>query len=89
MYKVMKTFICRSCMNPVTGTGRTSVDIGVNANLELVDKLGLELGLGYGFVLGLVYGHGIWFVLLLALAFYENIRNTSHFITMYHYWTRY
>jgi len=25
-------------MNPVTGTGHTSVDIGVNANLELVDK---------------------------------------------------
>jgi len=25
-------------MNPVTGTERTSVDIGVNANLELVDK---------------------------------------------------
>jgi len=25
-------------MNPVTGTGRTSVDIGVSANLELVDK---------------------------------------------------
>jgi len=25
-------------MNPVTGTGCTSVDIGVNANLELVDK---------------------------------------------------
>ena len=25
-------------MNPVTGTGCISVDIGVNANLELVDK---------------------------------------------------
>jgi len=25
-------------VNPVTGTGRTSVDIGGNANLELVDK---------------------------------------------------
>ena len=25
-------------MNPVTGTGCTSVDIGVNANLQLVDK---------------------------------------------------
>jgi len=22
-YKVMKTFVCRSCMNPVTGRGRT------------------------------------------------------------------
>jgi len=38
MYKVIKTFVCRGCVNPVTGTGRTSVDIGVNANLELVDK---------------------------------------------------
>jgi len=25
-------------MNPVRGTGRTSVDIGVNANLDLLDK---------------------------------------------------
>jgi len=38
MYKVMKSFICRGCVNPVTSTGRTSVDIGVSANLELVDK---------------------------------------------------
>jgi len=38
MYKVMKTFICRGCVIPVTGTGCTSVDISVNANLELVDK---------------------------------------------------
>jgi len=37
MYKVMKTFVCRGFVNPVTGTGRTSVDIDVNANLELVD----------------------------------------------------
>jgi len=35
MYKVMKTW---GCVNPVTGTGRTSLDIGVNANLDLVDK---------------------------------------------------
>jgi len=35
---MMKTFICRGCVNPVTGTERTSVDIGVNTNLELVDK---------------------------------------------------
>jgi len=34
----MKTFICRGCVSPVTGTGCTSVDIGVNANLELLDK---------------------------------------------------
>jgi len=26
-------------VNPVTGRGCTSVDIGANANLELVDKL--------------------------------------------------
>jgi len=38
MYKVMKSLVCRSCMNPLTGTGRTSVDIGVNANLEVVEK---------------------------------------------------
>jgi len=25
-------------MNPVTGIGHTSVDIGVNTNVELVDK---------------------------------------------------
>jgi len=37
MYKVMKTFTSRGCVNPVTDAGRTSVDIGVNANLELVD----------------------------------------------------
>ena len=38
MFKVMKTFVCIGCMNPVTGKGRTSVDIGVNANQVLVDK---------------------------------------------------
>jgi len=38
MYKVMKTFICRGCMNPVTSTECTSVNIGVSANLELVSK---------------------------------------------------
>jgi len=38
MYKVMKSFICRWCMNPVTGTSCTSVGIAVSANLELVDK---------------------------------------------------
>jgi len=31
----MKSFICRGRVNPVTST---SVDIGVSANLELVDK---------------------------------------------------
>jgi len=38
VYKVMKTFICRGCMIPVSDTGCRNVDIGVNANLELVDK---------------------------------------------------
>jgi len=38
MSKMMKPFICRVCLNPVTSTGRTSVDIGARANLELVDK---------------------------------------------------
>jgi len=39
MYKVMKSFICRGCVNPATGTGCKSVDIGDDANLELVDKV--------------------------------------------------
>jgi len=30
--------MCVRCVNPVTGTGHTTVDIGVNANLELVHK---------------------------------------------------
>jgi len=34
LYKVMRSFICRGCSNPVTSTGHTSV----SANLELVDK---------------------------------------------------
>jgi len=38
MYKVMKSFICRGCVNTVTGTGCTSVDIGGDAHLELVYK---------------------------------------------------
>jgi len=38
MYKVMKSFICRGCLIPVIGTGRSSADITVNANVELVDK---------------------------------------------------
>jgi len=38
MYKVMNSFICRGCLNPVTSTGHTSVDIGASANLELVEK---------------------------------------------------
>jgi len=38
MSKVIKTFICRGCMNPVTSTGRTNIDNGASANLELVDK---------------------------------------------------
>jgi len=36
MSKVMKPFICRGCLNPVTSTGRTSVDICVGTNLELM-----------------------------------------------------
>ena len=38
MSKVAKSFICRGCLNPVTSAGRTSVDIGASAKLELVDK---------------------------------------------------
>jgi len=29
MSKVMKSFICRGCLNPVTGTGSTSEDIDI------------------------------------------------------------
>jgi len=38
MSKVKKSFICRGCMNPVISAGHTSEDIGVSANLELVNK---------------------------------------------------
>jgi len=38
MYKLMRSFICRGCLNPVINTGHTSVDIGASANLEVVDK---------------------------------------------------
>ena len=38
MYKVMGSFICRGCSNPVFSTGHTSVDIGASANLEVVDE---------------------------------------------------
>ena len=38
MYKVMRSFICRGCSNSVISKGHTSVDIGANANLEVVDK---------------------------------------------------
>ena len=38
MSKVAKSLICRGCLNPVTSAGRTSVDIGATAKLELVDK---------------------------------------------------
>jgi len=38
MFEVMKSFICRGCLNPVARTGHTIVDIGASANLELVDK---------------------------------------------------
>jgi len=41
MSKVMKSFICRGCLNPVTSTGCTSVDIGSSANLELVDTFAI------------------------------------------------
>ena len=38
MSKVAKSFICRGCLNPVTSAGRTGVDTGASAKLELVDK---------------------------------------------------
>ena len=38
MSKAAKSFLCRGCLNLVTRAGRTSVDIGASAKLELVDK---------------------------------------------------
>ena len=39
MVKVIKSsFTCKGCLNPATSAGRTSVDIGASANLELVGK---------------------------------------------------
>ena len=38
MVKEIMSFTCKGCLNPVTGAGRTSVDTGDSANLELVDK---------------------------------------------------
>jgi len=38
MYKVMRSFICRGCSNPLISTCYTSVDIGASANLGVVDK---------------------------------------------------
>ena len=38
MFKVMKSFICRSCLKPAISTGRTSVDIGASENLGDSDK---------------------------------------------------
>ena len=38
MYKVMRSFICRGCSNPIISTGHTSVDIGASAKLDVVDK---------------------------------------------------
>jgi len=38
-----QSFICSGCLNPVTSAGRTSVDIGTSAKLELVDKFLLPM----------------------------------------------
>ena len=43
MSKVMKSFICRGCFNPVTSASRTSVDIGASAKLQLADKFTTQL----------------------------------------------
>ena len=38
MLRVAGSFVCRGCLNPVTGAVRAGVDIGAGAKLELVDK---------------------------------------------------
>jgi len=40
MYKVVKSFICRGCLNPITSTDHTSVDTGASANLGMFCYLG-------------------------------------------------
>jgi len=35
---VAKSFICGGCLGPVAGAGRTGVDVGASAKLELVDE---------------------------------------------------
>jgi len=40
MSKVMKSFICIGCFNPVTSRGHTSVDNGASANLDKFCYLG-------------------------------------------------
>jgi len=42
MSKVIKSFICKGCLNPVTSSGCTSVHMGVSANLELYDMLSVD-----------------------------------------------
>jgi len=36
--KVMKSFICRDCLNPVSCAGHASVDISASENLKLMDR---------------------------------------------------
>ena len=36
--QIIRLVTNRGCLNPVTSAGRTSVDIGASAKLELVDK---------------------------------------------------
>ena len=36
MVKVIKSFACKGCLNPVTSAGRTSVDIGASAKKSRV-----------------------------------------------------
>jgi len=38
VYKLMRSFICRGCSNPVISTVHASVDIDASANLEVLDK---------------------------------------------------
>jgi len=34
MYKLMKTFVSRGCINPITSTGHKNVDIGVKCQCK-------------------------------------------------------
>jgi len=51
MYKVMRSCICRGCLNTVVSAGHTGLDVSASADLEVVDEfccLGCMLGVNGG-----------------------------------------
>ena len=63
MYKVVRSFVCEGCVDPVTGAGCMGVDVGVNAEPELVDGfccLGDMLGVDWMGMLVWLLGPEFW-----------------------------